>query len=294
MNSRALAHLEQAIMLQAHAESHEMSASNKSDSRRKFVRQKFGVVGGTKEHAITLSDGSGFHNTPEDPITFSSSDEDDEEPQKMPQGMHNMYVNCLVCQQSRMEGAGKGVFATCEIKADTLIGRYRGRLIYSRINPGKIMNFDEHRRAQFNQPEDHSDDPHRREYTMCDWTNTPEGEMIDGWPGHAESNWIPLINGAMTSNQKANVEVLNHEEATALNNETKQIRSMVGKQLKGVWYKALVDIKASPRRKVELVTDYGPNFFNEQRTLRENPQKRKQFDPTLYDKNDRKRKRKSS
>lgn len=270
MDSRALAHLERAMVcLQAHDESNDesymeqMSASNKSDARRKRVRRKFG--------------------------------EDDEEPQKMPEGMHDMYVKCLVRQQSRMEGAGKGVFATCEIKAGTLIGRYRGKPIYSRRYPGKIMNFDEHRRAQFNRPEDHSDDPHRREYTMCDWTNTPEGEMIDGWPGHPESNWIPLINGALTSDQRANanVEVLNHEEATALNNETKQIRSMVGKQLKGVWYKALVNIKGSPRRKVELVTDYGPDFFNEQRTLRENPQKREQFDPTAYDKNYRKRKRKS-
>lgn len=198
-------------------------------------------------------------------------------PEKMPVGMHDMYVECLVRQKSRMKGAGKGVFATCDIKADTLIGRYRGVPIYSRRYPGKIMNYDEHRRAKFNRPEDHSDDAHRWEYSMCDCTNTPEGEMIDGWPGHPESNWIPLINGAMTSDQKANVEVLNHEEATALNNETKQIRSMVGKELKGVWYKALVDIKASPTRKVELVTNYGPDFFNEQRNLREIPPQVKRF-----------------
>ena len=188
-----------------------------------------------------------------------------------------MYVKCLVRQKSQMKGAGKGVFATCEILANTLIGRYRGKPIYSRKDPSKIMNFNEHRRVQFNRPEDCSADPHRREYAMCDWTNTPEGEMIDGWPGHPELNWIPLINGTMTRDEKANVEVIDCEEATDINNKTKQIRSMVGKQLKGVWYKALVDIKALPTRKVELVTNYGPDFFNEQRNLREIPPQVKRF-----------------
>ena len=268
MDSRALAHLEQAIVcMQSDDRPYMAFGANSAQVSPKHSKQRSPKPQKSSKKPRKAQ-----------PLSTTSK------PEKMPVGMHDMYVQCLVRQKSRMEGAGKGVFATCDIKADTLIGRYRGVPIYSRIYPGKIMNFDEHRRAQFNRPEDRSDDPHRREYTMCDCTNTPKGEMIDGWPCHPESNWIPLINGTMTGDQTANVEVINCEEATVINNKTKQIRSMVGKELKGVWYKALVEIKASPKRKVELVTDYGRDFFNELRTLREIPPQRKHFDPTAYDK----------
>lgn len=260
MNTHALVHLDRAMMLLGISNDTPHMAFGVKDTTHTKPKTGTKSKSGTKSKTGT----KGTKGTKAAGI------------EEMPEDLKDMYITGLVRQKSAMNGAGKGVFATSEIPEDYLIGRYAGVPIMSRIDPKEVMTYGEHRRASFPKHWD----KHRWEYSMRDNTNNIKGEMIDGWPRHPQSNWIPLINGTMDGDQIPNVEIIDCKDATRINQSKRQIPELVGQKLKGVWYKTSSKINASPQNKIELVADYGPAFFNEiQTNLREFTKPPEQFNP---------------